>query len=97
MANNLTIQYGTALPKNAIFSSLRQDLIRRMLNCSINLDWDVWLQIIEDFTQLLTNSGHTFAFIKAPTLQALTRYKYMLGRASLDPMDPKFMPLYRER
>ena len=37
MANNVVIQFGTGLPKNVIFSALRQDLVRRMLNCCSDL------------------------------------------------------------
>ena len=97
MANNISIQYGTGLSRNIIFSSLRQELIRRMLNCSIELDWDERMHIVEDFVQLLINSGHRYPFIKSVTLQALTKYKHMLKRASLDHEDIKFRPLYRSR
>ena len=81
MANNLAIQFGTALPKNTVFSALRQDLVRRMLNCSTDLSWADRLKVIEDYIQLLVNSGHSFRFIKAVILQGLTRYKFMLNRA----------------
>ena len=77
MANNLTLQLGTGLSKNTVFSSLRQELIRRMLNCSLDLDWDERLMVIEDYIQVLVNSGHRFSFIKSITLQALTKYKFM--------------------
>ena len=97
MANNITIQFGTGLAKNIIFSALRQELIRRMLNSSIELDWDERLKIIGDFVQLLINSGHRYSFIKSVTLQAITRYKFMLRRDQLDPENKKYMPLYRPR
>ena len=96
-ANNLAIQFGTALPNNTVFSALRQDLVRRMLHCSAELGWEERMNVIEDYVQLLVNSGHSFRFIKAVILQGLTRYKFMLKRASLPVGDPKFMPLYRER
>ena len=87
MSNNITIQFGTGLAKNVIFSALRQELIRRMLNCCTELDWDSRLSIVSDFIQLLVNSGHRYAFIKSVTLQAITKYKYMLWRASLKKED----------
>ena len=40
MSNNTTIQFGTGLPKNTIFSVLRQELIRGMLNFSPELVWE---------------------------------------------------------
>ena len=97
MSNNILIQYGTALPKNTIFASLRQEIVRRMLNTSRTLDWDERLAVVENFIQQLVNSKHTFSFIKALTLQGLTKYKYMVERSLLPKTDPKFMPLYRLR
>ena len=80
MANNLTIQYGTGLAKNVIFSALRQELIRRMLNCCTDLDWDTRLEIVSEYIQLLVNSGHRYPFIKSVILQAITKYKFMVKR-----------------
>ena len=97
MSNNLTIQKGSSLPKNTIFSSLRQDLIRRMLNCDRKLDLNERITVIEDYIQILVNSGHEYKFIKSVILQALTRYKYMLMRSDLDSNHVKYMPLYRAR
>ena len=97
MANNITIQWGTALPKNTIFASLRQELVRRMLNSSCDLNMGERLQIIEEFIQLLINSKHSFPFIKAITLQGLTKYTTMVARSLLQSDDEKFMPLYRTR
>ena len=97
MSNNITIQIGTGLAKNTIFSALRQELVRRMLNCSLELDWDVRLDIIRDFVQLLINSGHRYAFIKAVTLQAITRYRFMIKRSKMDSGDIRYRPLYRAR
>ena len=53
---------------------------------------------MEGYLQLLIYSGYKFPFKKAVavTLQALTRYKYMLNRARLLEDSPKYMSLYRE-
>ena len=97
MANNMIIQNGTALPRNTVFSSLHQEMIRRMLNCEQSLDWDEILSIIEEYVQVLVNSGHRYKFIKSVILQGLTRYKFMLSRSKLNEGDIKYMPLYRSR
>ena len=47
MSNNTTIHYGTGLPKSTIFSALRQELVCRMLNCSLDLEWNQRLEVIE--------------------------------------------------
>ena len=97
MINNLLLQNGTALSKNTVFSSLRQDLVRRLLNTCVSEGMDQRLAVIEEYIQLLVNSGHRFSFIKSICLQAITKYEYMLGRNNLDPSDDKYQPLYRER
>ena len=97
MSNNLVIEAGTALPKGTIFSSLRQDLVRRLLNTNRNTPWKNRIQIIEDYTQLLLNSGHKYPFIRAVVTQAITKYEYMYYRSKLHNKNPRFRPLYRNR
>ena len=97
MANNLTLQFGTGLAKNTIFSALRQELIRRLTNCSLDIKLGERLEVIRQIIQLLVNSGHRFAFVKSVTLQAITRFKYMDKRSRRDPSDKKYRPLYRAR
>ena len=97
MASNLCIQKGTALATSTVFSSLRQDLCRRLLNTSTMEEEETFVQVVESYIQRLVNSGHTFSFTKAVVLQAITRYKYMLERDSRLPEDPKYQPLYRSK
>ena len=73
MINNLLLQNGTALSKNTVFSSLRQDLVRRLLNTCVSEGMDQRLAVIEEYIQLLVNSGHRFSFIKSICLQAITK------------------------
>ena len=52
---------------------------------------------MENYIQILSNSGHQFSFIKAAVLQAITKFKFMEERNKLLPSDPKYRPLYRDR
>ena len=97
MVNNIVLENGTALSKGTVFSSLRQDLVRRLLNTSLEESLDTRLEVIEDFTQLLTNSKHRYQFIKSIILQALTKYEFMVARSTLDQNHKKYQPLYRPR
>ena len=97
MASNTTLQKGTALSKSTVFSSLRQDLCRRLLNTSKLESGEVFNKVVEDYTQILINSGHQYSFVKAIILQGITRYKYMVSRSERMPTDPKYRPLYRPR
>ena len=95
MASGIVIQKDTALPKQTIFSSLRQDLIRRLSNISVHLRREKQKDVIENFIKCLSDSGHSFSFTKSVVLQALTRFKYMVERDSLDEQSEKYKPLYR--
>ena len=95
--NNIVIQNGTSLPRNTIFSSLRQEVIRRLSNTSADADIKLKIRILEDFIQLMRNSKHEFSFIKAVILQGITKYEYMKWRNSLPKDDKKYLPLHRMR
>ena len=95
--NNITIQRGTALSQEIIFSSLRQELIRRLKNTCMEASSNERVSIVEDFIQIMINSGHMFSYIKAIVLQALTKYTYLVERSKLNPSNERFLPLYREQ
>ena len=97
MASNLLVQNGTALGKQTIFASLRQDLIRRLTHVSDHYGESEEIKIVENFTQNLANSGHKYSFSKSIILQALTRFKTMKMRSNLDEADPRHLPLYRNK
>ena len=97
MINNLVLQNGTALSKGTIFSSLRQDLVKRLLNTSELEGIEQRLLVIDEYIQVLVNSGHRYAFIKSIILQAITKYKYMVARSRLNRKNVKYQPLYRAR
>ena len=95
MENNQVLNRWTALSKGTIFSALRQNLIRRMLNTDPRVDISIRIRIIEKFIQLLRNSGHQFQFIRSIIQQALTKFHYMVERSSLPKNHKKYQPLYR--
>ena len=97
MSSGLVIQCGTALSKQTVFSSLRQDLIRRLMNTSEHFNIGSQIDIIEVFTQSLSNSGHSYVFSKSIILQALTRFKSLKLRSRLEQEDPRYLPLYRDK
>ena len=97
MSSNLVLQNGTALSKGCIFSSLRQELVRRMYNTDEEMGSQHRVELVNDFIQLLVNSGHKFVYIKSIILQGLTKFVYMVSRAKLPPTDKRYMPLHRAR
>ena len=94
-SSNLLIQRHTALSDQTIFSSLRQDLIRRLKNTSIETDKEVKVGVVEDYIKAMVNSGHSYPYIKSVVQQSLTKYIYLIERANKDRSDKMFLPLYR--
>ena len=97
MTSNILLEQSTALSKATIFSCLRQDLVRRLLHTRRETEWQSRLNLIEEYTQLLSNSGHKFSFSKSVILQAITKYETMVWRSELNKENKKYLPLYRER
>ena len=97
MSSNLLLMNGTALSKSCVFSSLRQDLVRRLLNTDYSEGIDRRLEIINRFIQLMVNSGHKFQYVKSVVLQAISKYLYMVQRSSVDENNKIFCPLHRAR
>ena len=97
MKNNLVIQRGTALSRQIVFSSLRQEIVGRLINTYEATEMKVRLSLIEEMIQLMRNSGHEYSFIKSVVLQGVSKYEYMVWRSKLDPDHSKYMPLHRER
>ena len=95
--NNLVIQKGTALANDIIFSSLRQEVIRRLSHTSKYVSDDHRMKTLNDMVQLMRNSGHQFSFIKAVMLQGTTKFEFMKYRDSLSPDHIQYMPLHRLR
>ena len=56
---NKVICRDTALPLSSIRSTLLQETVRRMVNCSENLDLESRQLILSKFAQKLVNSGHS--------------------------------------
>ena len=97
MKNNMVIQNGTGLSQDIVFSSLRQEVIRRLSNTCERITQNEKIRLLEDFTQLMTNSGHKFTFIRSVLMQGITKFEYMVRRSKLDEENKMYLPLHRER
>ena len=56
MASNLVLSFGTSLSKSCIFSSLRQDLVRRLLNTDFSMGIQTRVYIVNQYTQQMIKS-----------------------------------------
>ena len=90
---NRTLQKETALSISSVRSSLTQDLVRRMLNCSRSLNINERISIIDDFSQKVINAGHSQASTKIILVHALSKYFRLVKRSLLDKNDKKFQTI----
>ena len=97
MSSNLLLMNGTALSKSCVFSSLRQDLVRRLINTDYLEGINCRLEIINRFIQLMVNSGHKFQYLKSVVLQAISKYVYMIQRSNVEISNKIYCPLHRGR
>ena len=97
MKNNMVIQNGTGLSQDIVFSSLRQEVVRRLINTCNRVTDTERMELLEEFIQLMSNSGHKFTFMKSVLMQGITKFEFMLRRSKLAVEDKLHMPLHREK
>ena len=61
MASNMVLQRCSAMPENMRVASLTQEMIRRMLNTSEDLDDSARVEVVDEYAQKLINSGYSLA------------------------------------
>ena len=58
MASNMCLQQISAMPEIMEIATLNQEMIRRMVNTSEDMDVSSRLQVLDTFTQKVINSGY---------------------------------------
>ena len=94
---NKVLNKDTALPVSSIWSSLLQETVRRLLNCSEDLDINEKQQILSKYAQKLVNSGHSVSSSKILIVQGVSKYLHKLKLSKLDEDDVQFEPLYKSK
>ena len=94
MCPNIVIQKDTALSENCIRSSLVQEGVRRLLNCSVDLPVIEKQEILSKFASKMLNSKHSVESVKFILVHAVTRYNELIRKSKLNPEDPNFKPLH---
>ena len=64
MRSDKSIDAKSALPQSTIFSSLRQEVIRRLQNMHLDLPMEEKLHVLDEFYVKLRKSGHEHAKIR---------------------------------
>ena len=91
---NHVIQRDTALSTDSIRSSLVQEVVRRLIHCSDDLDLETKCEILSKFGTKLVNSGHLLESSKMILVHGVVKFLDMVRRSILPQSDPKFKPLH---
>ena len=97
MCPNRVLQSDSALSVDCMRSSLTQEVVRRLLNCSIDLPVKVKQDCLSRFAQKMLNSGHTVASTQITLVHGVMKFLEMTRRSELNVNDPKFRPLHYEK
>jgi hypothetical protein len=87
------MQRRSSMPENMKISSLTQEMIRRLLNTSEDLDDRERLEVINGYTQKLINSGYGLEQTRNIIVAGLKGYERKL-KLSRDLTNPRWKPLH---
>ena len=94
---NLVIQRETALAADSVRSTLMQEVIRRLLNCSLDLDLPEKHTILSTFAQKMLNSGHSIESTRIVPVHAVVKFLDMVRMSELPTDDSGHRPLHFEK
>ena len=80
----------SALPESAMQSSVRQEVIRRLIAIHPDVQFSELKEILDRFAVKLYNSSHSPIRIKLIFVEALLKFKEMKQLDQLDPLDPMY-------
>ena len=93
MCPNRVLQSDSALSVDCLRSSLTQEVVRRLLNCSIDLPVKVKQDFLSKFAQKMLNSGHLVACTQLTLVHGVMKFLEMTKRSKLNVNNPKFRVL----
>ena len=91
---NRVLQKSTALSDASIRASLTQDVVRRLKNCSMDLEIEEKQAILSNFAQKLINSGHSVMSSQYILVHGVTRYLEIVKDSKRSTDDAKYKPMY---
>ena len=80
---NQVLNKDTALPTSSLRSSLLQETVRRLLNCSPELSKESKQKVLSSFGQKLINSGHSATSARIILVQGVVKYLWLVERSKL--------------
>ena len=75
MASKFTLKKGTAYPKNKIRAVLVEEVMRRLRNCSPEMEWEEKGVFLTEYAREMKNSGHDEKFRREVMKKAVAKYE----------------------
>ena len=94
MRSDKSLDANTALPQNIIKSSLRQEVVRRLLNIHPDVGQLEVFEILNKFYDKLRFSGHQHSAIALLFIEGLLKFNSLVKRSQLPISDKSYRPLY---
>ena len=91
---NRVVQKETALNEESVRSTLVQETVRRLKNCSLNLPVEEKQLILSQFAQKMRNSGFSLSSCQYVLVHGVTKFKEMVRCSELPEDDCNFKPLH---
>ena len=95
MATNLVLQAKAALSDSVKAASLKEEVVRRLKNTSMNLSFSKRLETLEELSQKMVNSGHRPDFIKKIMIGGILRFEDKVRKSQLSKQDPNYKPIHQ--
>ena len=95
MSNNVVIQERSALSEQVKVSSLQEEVVRRLKHTRAELPDKDRIEVLEDLSQRMTNSGHKPAFTRRVLISGIAKYERKVEQSKLDPGDRNYKHLHQ--
>jgi hypothetical protein len=94
MNPNTVLHAKTAQSESTKFSSLSQEIVRRMLHTSSRLPLSHGMENLEKFSQKMINSGHKQSYVKKVMISGILKFKRKLRKSLLPRTHKEYKPLH---
>ena len=84
----------TALSEATITASLTQEVVRRLVYCSLDTPKCTLQEIMSGLAQKMLNSGHTRWYTKVILIQGVTKFLHRVRLSRLQTTDSRYRPLH---
>ena len=93
MVSKMVLHKRSAMPEGIRRATLNQEMVRRMLNTSEDVDDTKRVKIVDDYAQKMVNSEYTIEEARNVIVAGLKGYERLLS-LSKDKKNPKWKPLH---